>query len=182
LISFNLAVSFAESGRKVVFVDADLRRSITVGRYKPDRAVLGLTHFLSGQKAVSEVLYETNIENMDVIFTGPAPPNPADLLSSTHFMELLETLQRDYDYVIIDTPPLGSVIDSAIIAENCDGIVLVIEANTTSYKMAQKVINQLQKGNCKILGAILNKVDMNSIKYKNYGRKYKKYDKDYYSK
>jgi hypothetical protein len=98
------------------------------------------------------------------------------------FTELLRELRKDYDYIIIDTPPLGRVIDSAIIAEHCDGVVLVIEANAISYKLAQRVKNQLQKGNIRILGAILNKVEMNSINYKYYGRKYKKYDKDYYFK
>jgi capsular exopolysaccharide synthesis family protein len=180
-VSFNLAVSFAESDKKVVFIDADLRRSIIVGRYKPDQAVLGLTHFLSGMNSLEEVLYETNTPNLDMIFTGPVPPNPAELLGSDMFIELLHTLREEYDYVIVDTPPLGSVIDSVIIAEQCDGVVLVIEANAISYKFVQKVKIQLDKGKCRILGAVLNKVDMNKEHYQYYGKKHKKYEKQYYS-
>lgn len=180
-VSFNLAVSFAESGKKVIFIDADLRRSVIVGRYKPDQAVIGLTHYLSGQNLSEEIMYETNINNLDIIFTGPVPPNPVELLGSENFLKLLKKLRADYDYVILDTPPLGSVIDSAIVAENCDGVVFVIEANAISYKFAQRVKKQLEKGNCKILGAVLNKVPTNNSRYKYYSKKYNKYDKKYYA-
>jgi capsular exopolysaccharide synthesis family protein len=179
-VSFNLAVSFAESDKKVLFIDADLRRSIILGRYKPDQAVMGLTHYLSGMNSLDEVLYETNIPNLDMIFTGPVPPNPAELLGSDIFVELLHTLREEYDYVIVDTPPLGSVIDSVIIAEHCDGAVLVIEANAISYKFVQKVKSQLEMGKCKILGAVLNKVDLNK-EHQYYGKKYKRYEKQYYT-
>lgn len=179
VVSFHLAISLAQSGKKVAFLDGDLRRSIMVGRYKPDQAVSGLTHYLSGQSYREEIIYDTNIENLSIIFTGPVAPNPAELLSSVLFAELLQELRKYYDYIIIDSPPLGRVIDSAIIAEHCDGVVLVIEANAISYKLAQKVKNQLQRGNIRILGAILNKVEASSTNYKYYGRKYKKYDKEY---
>lgn len=177
-ISFNIATSFAETGKKVIFVDADLRKSTIVGRYKPNQAVMGLTHYLSGQNSLEEVLYTTNIENLDIIFTGPVPPNPAELLGSNCFIELMKLLREEYDYIIIDTPPLGSVIDSAIVAEHCDGVVFVIEKNAISYKFAQRVKNQLDKTNCKILGAVLNKVDKSSDQ-KYYGKKYKKYENAY---
>lgn len=180
-VSFNLAVSFAESGKKVIFVDADLRRSIIVGRYKPDQAVQGLAHFLSGQNTFEEIIYETNIDYLDMIFTGPVPPNPAELLGSDLFIKLIRMLREEYDYVIIDTPPLANVIDSAIVAKQCDGVVLVIEANAISYKLAQKVKKQLEKGNCRILGAVLNKVQPKNIVNRYYGKKYKKYEKSYYS-
>jgi capsular exopolysaccharide synthesis family protein len=174
-VSFNLAMSFAESGKKVLFLDADLRRSIIVGNYKPDQAVLGLSHYLSGMNAMEEVLYETNIPNLDIIFTGPIPPNPSELLNGETFDDLLIILRDEYDYIIIDTPPLGSVIDSAIVADKSDGVVLVIEADIVSYKFVQKVIKQLEKGKCRILGAVLNKVNMNHNQYGYYGKKHKEY-------
>lgn len=180
-VSFNLATSFAETGRKVVFVDADLRRSSIVGRYKPDQSVLGLTHYLSGQSLLEEVLYNSNIPNLDIIFTGPVTPNPAELLGSETFLKLMEQLKEDYDYIFIDTPPLGSVIDSAVVARYCDGVILVVEANAISYKFAQRVKAQLENGNCKILGAVLNKVTPDSGEYSYYGKKYKKYNNEYYS-
>ena len=182
-VSFNLAVSIAESGKNVIFIDADLRRSVTVGRYKPNKEVLGLTQYLSGQNSVSEIMYETNITNLDVIFTGPVPPNPAELLGSYCFVDFMKMLREEYDYIIIDTPPLGTVVDCAIVAEYCDGVVFVIESYAISYKFAQKVKKQLEKGNCRILGAVLNKVELNNRQYKYYGkryRKYKNYGNEYY--
>lgn len=179
-VSFNLARSLAEFGKKVIFIDADLRRSVLVGKYKPDQAVIGLSHYLSGQNSIDEILYETNIDNLDIIFTGPVPPNPAELLGSDIFGELLRIFRKVYDYIIIDTPPIGSVIDSAIVAQKCDGVILVIEANAISYKLAQRAIRQLNKTKSKILGAVLNKYDYGSRYYGYESKKYKKY-LDYYT-
>lgn len=183
-VSFNLALSLAESGKRTVFIDADLRRSVTVGRYQPDMAVLGLTHYLTGQNSLDEVLYSTNVPFLDIVFTGPVSPNPAELLDSLYFCELLELLRCEYDYVIIDTPPLGSVVDGAIISEHCDGLVLVVEVNAVSYKLAQRIKKQLEKGKCRILGTVLNKAEAKKGQYSLYGRRYKKYrkyEKKYYA-
>lgn len=180
-VSFNLAVSFAESGKRVVYVDADLRRSTTIGRYKPDQAVIGLTHYLSGQNLIDEILYETNVPYLDIIFTGPVPPNPSELLSSVTFQDLIAILREEYDYVFVDTPPLGSVTDSAIVSKYCDGTILVIEADTTSYKLVLKVKKQLEQLNTKILGAVLNKVSNKADIYRHYKGKYKRLEKSYYA-
>ncbi|SEW41931.1 polysaccharide biosynthesis tyrosine autokinase [[Clostridium] fimetarium] len=176
-VSFNLAVSLAESGKKVIFIDADLRKSILVGRYKINKSVKGLTHFLSGICKFEEVMYATNVENLLTVFSGPVPPNPSELLGNKTFKLLIKTLRETYDYVIIDTPPLGNVIDSAIVAQECDGAIFVIAANTISYKFIQNTMVQLKKTDCKILGAVLNKVDMSENGYysKYYGKYYGKY-------
>jgi capsular exopolysaccharide synthesis family protein len=177
-VSFNLAISLAECGKKVIFIDADLRKSAIIRRYKPDKDVLGLTNYLSSQSRIEEILYESNIENMDIIFTGPVPPNPSELLASDSFSNLLKILRKVYDYVIIDTPPIGSVIDGAIVAQKCDGVVLVIEANTVSYKFTRRIISQLEKSQSKLLGAVLNKYDDDDNLYSYRKEKYKAY---YYS-
>lgn len=157
-VSFNLAASIAESGKKVIFIDADLRKSVLVGRYKINKAVKGFTHFLSGVNAFDEVVYSTNVENLHVVFSGPVPPNPAELLGNKYFKTLIKQLRQTYDYVIIDTPPIGSVIDAAIVAPECDGVVMVVAAGEISYKLVQKTKAQLEKADCKILGVVLNKV------------------------
>lgn len=172
-VSFNLAVSFAEVGKRVILIDADLRKSVLIGRYKVGEVEYGLTHYLSGQEELWEVLLHTDIENMDIIFSGNYSPNPAELLNHTRFTKMINKLRDEYDYVIIDTPPLGSVIDSAIVAKISDGAVLVIEAQAISYRFAQNVKEQLEKSNCKILGAVLNKVSMEKNSY--YGKYYGKY-------
>ncbi|HHT88640.1 MAG TPA: polysaccharide biosynthesis tyrosine autokinase, partial [Clostridiales bacterium] len=144
-----------------------------------DLSVFGLTHYLSAQNKIDDILYETNIDNLDIIFPGPVPPNPSELLGSDSFSDLLEIFRTVYDYIIIDTPPIGSVTDSAVVAQKCDGAVLVIEANTIGYKFAQRAIHQLEKSGSRILGAVLNKYDDGrSYGYKNI--KYKKYI-DYYA-
>lgn len=179
-VCFNLSRSLAENGKKVVLLDTDLRKSVLAGRYKIGEAVDGLSHYLSGQKKLEDVLYNTNVEGMDIIFSGKVPPNPVELLGHQRFDRVMGKLKESYDFIIIDSPPLGSVIDSAVIAPKCDGVILVIENNAISYKFAQDVKQQLDKTNCRILGAVLNKVVMDKKRY--YGRYYGKYYGRYYGK
>ena len=127
---------------------------------------------------LDEVIYSTNVENLDVILAGPVPPNPAELLDSPLYKETVKEMREKYDYVIIDTPPLGSVIDAAIVATVSDGAVLVIAANQVSYKFAQNVMDQLRKTKVKIIGSVLNKVDLSENGY--YGKYYGKYYGSYY--
>lgn len=180
-VSFQLALSFTESGKKVAFIDADLRSSLTIDRYKPNHKVFGLTEYLIGCNRLDEVLYATNIPNLSVIFTGPIPPNPAELLGHERFRVLLNTLRGVYDVVIIDTPPIGSVIDSVIVSKYCDGTILVIQSKAISYRFVQKVKKQLEQVGSKVLGVVLNKCDKKTNPYWNNNRKYKKYEKNYLS-
>lgn len=178
LVSMQLGMSLAETGKKVILIDADLRKSVILGRIKADRhSLYGLTHFLSGQSSLEEVICSTNIENFYLIYSGTFPPNPAELLGGKRFKALISALRKVYDYVIVDTPPLGSVIDSAIVASFCDGAIMVIESGVISYRFAQEVKSQLEKSNCTLLGVVLNKVDMHNQAY---GKYYGKYYGNYY--
>lgn len=177
---FNLAKSMAENGDKVLFVDADLRKSVLVGRYRAVGQIVGLSSFLSGRSAADEVLYSTNIPNLHMIFAGHVPPNPAELLGNKFFRLLIDSGRQYYDYVIVDTPPLGAVIDSAIVAKECDGVLLVISQGNIRRRFAQDILAQLRRANVRVLGAVLNKVDMESDRY--YGRYYGKYYGQYYGK
>ena len=179
MVSFNLAISMAETGKKVLFIDADLRKSVLIGRYKINKAIKGLTQYLSGVEQLDDVRYSTNVKNMDLILSGPVPPNPAELLNNEKFTELLETARKEYDYVIIDTPPIGQVIDPAIVAQQTDGVIFLISQANISYKYAQKQIEQMRKSGCRILGAVLNKVDPDE-KGGYYGGYYGKYSKKGY--
>ena len=175
-ITFELARSMAENSKKVVLVDADLRKSVMLSRYKAqaaDKKVGGLSHYLSKQAGLEDVLFGTNIPNLDVILTGPLSPNPTELLGGPLFRELITYLRKSYDAVIVDSPPLGSVIDAAVMAPCCDGAVLVIEAGVTSHRLAVNVKKQLEMANCRILGAVLNKVKRDNSRY--YYYKYKHY-------
>ena len=175
-ISFQLAISMTEDGKKVLFIDADVRKSVLVGRYQiTTKDLKGLTQYLSGQSKWKDIIYQTDIENLDVILTGPVPPNPSELLGGKYFKELIATQREQYDIIIIDTPPLGSVIDSVVVARECDGIILVIAAEEVGYKFAMKVKEQLDVAGCKILGVVLNK-----LKFKTGGKYYGKYYSKYY--
>lgn len=180
-VAVELARAFAEAGRQVVLVDADLRKSVLVGRYKTGAVHHGLIHVLAGQKTLETVVHMTNIQNLHMIFAGPVPPNPSELLGGEKFKEMLLSLRRQFDYIIVDTPPLGSVIDAAVVARECDGAMLVIQNNGISRRFARKVKEQLEKTGCRVLGAILNKVDMSTGSiYGYYGRYYGKYYGKYY--
>ena len=172
-VCFNLSTSFAQDGKKVIMIDADLRKSVMVGRYKVGAIDAGLSHYLSGQKKLDDVICTTDIENFDVIFSGPFAPNPAELVGSDKMDAMIAQLREKYDYILIDTPPLGSVIDGAVIAKYTDGVVMVIENNAISYRFAQGVKKQLEQVDATILGAVLNKVPMGKTGY--YGRYYGKY-------
>lgn len=177
-ITFAMASSLAQIGKKVVMVDADIRKSVLVSRYHLEREVSGLSQYLSGQRSLENVLYDTNIENLSIIFAGPYSPNPADLLEESLFGDMISKLKEKYDYIIVDTPPMGNLIDGAIVARQCDGAVMVIESGSISYRLEQRVKGQLEKSGCRILGVVLNKVNMKRNGYysKYYG-KYRKYSK-----
>ena len=165
-VSLRLAMTFAESEKKTVLVDADMRRSVLMRRVRAegDNTSVGLSHVLSGQKSVTEALYETNLKNLYVIPSGKFPTNSTELLGNSRFEELIIA------YVIVDTPPLGSVVDAAVAAKRCDGSVLVISEGKDSRKMAKSVLEQLKAANSNFLGVAMNNVEVrkNSYYYKRY--------------
>ena len=175
-VSLQLARSLSENGKRVLFIDADLRKSVIVSRCQVSQNVKGFSHYLSGQCAFTEAVYMTNVRNLHMIFAGPVPPNPAELLGSNAFKIVIEKMKTVYDYIIIDTPPLGSVIDAAVIANECDGSILVVKSGEISRRFARKIVDQLRMADCPVLGAILNSVDMKKNSYGNYyGKYYGKY-------
>ena len=164
-IAMQLAQEIGKAGKSVLLIDADLRKSAYVVRYKVKRSIKGLSEFLSGQASESEIKYTTNFQNVDIIFSGPSAPNPSELLEDPSFGDLMKRVRTEYDFVLLDTPPIMTVIDAAVIAKESDGAVLVIESGRVSYKAAQKALDQLRKSDCKVLGAVLNKVDIKRDKY-----------------
>ncbi len=179
-IAFALAQSLAQIGKKTLLLDADIRKSVLTVRYQVEQEVRGLSQYLSGQWGLGDIVYQTDMENLSVIFSGPYSPNPAELLEEEGCDLMFEALRISYDYIIIDTPPMANLIDGAIIARHCDGAVIVVESGGVSYKLVQKVKDQIEKAECKILGMVLNKVNVqNKGYYGKYGRygQYGKYEK-----
>ncbi len=170
-ISMNTAMAFATAGKRVLLMDCDLRKSVLVARCKVPEAAqssLGLTGYLVGKTDAEEAIVHTRIEGFDMIFAGSFPPNPVDLLSGERFAQILKYAREKYDIVILDTPPVGAVIDPVIISHKCDGTVLVISSDTIKKKFAFQIKNRLQAADCKILGAVINNVQQKKHKHHYY--------------
>ena len=172
--SFQLAISFTKLDKKVLYIDADMRKSVFTTKHKISEEVQGLSQFLNGLNT-EDIIYKTNIKNLNVVFAGPYAPNPAELLYDIKLDEFIKRQRLNYDYIIIDAPPLANIVDAAIIGRCVDGAVIVVKSSTVSQRMVKKVKDQLEKVNCRILGAVLNGLEMkkSSYHYKYYG--------DYYS-
>ena len=171
-VAFDLSKTMAEGGKKILMVDADLRKSVLAAKYHIQGIDKGLSHYLTGQAEIEDIIYETETEGFYLSVAGPLSPDPTSLLDSDQFQKFIDKVREDYDYVIIDAPPLGVVIDAAIIGKYCDGAVLVIEQGVIKRKVVQDVIKQLKRGKVRILGAVLNKVDERIGAYGAYDYKY----------
>lgn len=173
-IALDLARSFTELGKRVLLIDADMRKSVLMRSLMKHNDVPGLSHYLSGQCKGSDVICRTNIKNLFVVHSGKVPPNPAELIARPQMASLIEVGREFCDYVIIDCPPIGMVVDAAVVAPYCDGSLILIESGEVKYRLAQDVVARMEATKCPILGVVLNKVNV----HKNgtyYGRYYGKY-------
>lgn len=180
-VSFEIAKSFAEDGKRVLLLDTDLRKSVLSNRLLGEKYQVGTTEILSGKCSFEECVLHTQFPNLNIVFAGAFPPNPSELLGSDEFAALIAESKERYDIVIVDTPPLGAVIDAAVVGKVCDGAVLVISANSISRHFARNVLEQLKKCGCPIMGTVLNRVIIHSSRYyKGSYYRYGKYFKRYY--
>ena len=171
-VSTELSKSFAEIGKHTLLIDADMRKSVMLKKNMHSSEIVGLSEVLSGQIDINDAIYNTQSPDFDVVFAGRFPPNPVELIGGGRFEKLVNDLKLKYDYIIIDTPPLGAVIDAAVISSVCDGSVIVIADRRVDKNAAIQVKEQLEKSGCKILGAVINETDR---KYSKYYKKYYKY-------
>jgi len=167
--STNIAWAFARAGYKTLLVDADIRNSVMSGVFKSREKITGLTEFLSGTTDLSHGLCDTNVENLFVVQAGSISPNPTALLQSENFSTMIDTLRKYFDYIIVDTAPIGIVIDAAIITQKCDASILVTAAGEANRKDVQKAKDQLEQTNKPFLGVVLNKFNTSAEKYGSYG-------------
>lgn len=165
----NLAISFAKAGFRTLLIDADTRNSVMSGTFKSKERYDGLTSYLSGNAELSDVICDTTVDNLMVIPAGQVPPNPTSLIQNDNFKSMIETVRGLYDYVIIDTPPLGLVIDAAILAHHSDASLLVTKAGADKRRTITKLKEQLEQSGSVFLGVILNKYDIHLDKYGSYG-------------
>lgn len=171
-VSINLAVSVANSGKRVILVDCDLRKASIASYLKISRTVPGITSILSGSKTVPEVIIHNKKLNIDVLPVGALPPNPAELVGSDKMIALFRLLSELYDYVFIDTPPVSFVTDAAVMSRYVDGVLLVVRADETTKQALNASKKNLQDVNANILGVVLNDYDMRAHAYGNYSYRY----------
>ncbi|MBI4617784.1 MAG: polysaccharide biosynthesis tyrosine autokinase [Planctomycetes bacterium] len=172
----NLSITLAHSGSRVLLVDADLRRPRIHKSLSIDHDV-GLTNFLVGANPFEEVVRPTSIKNLDVVTCGPLPPNPYELLGSPAMLDFLLRAKKDYDFAVLDTPPMGAVSDALLLGSQVDGVIQIVSAAKTRRKIALLGRDQIDKIGAHLFGVILNSAAPNKAKY--YGYYYPEYYKYY---
>ena len=181
--SLNLAITFAQTGSKVLLIDADLRKPRIhqyLGVVKSD----GLTTVLSKQKEFEDVVYHNLRPGLDCMTSGSIPPNPAELLGSEAMEKLLDKLKLQYDYILIDTPPVTGVTDAVALSGYVSGIMLIVREGFTNYESIDQALSLLNIAKAKLIGFFINDIDAMSMNYgsyrSGYGKGYKtKYDNGY---
>lgn len=177
-VTLKLAKEIAQSGKSVLLLDVDLRNSRFAelfGISKNERK--GVSDFLAQKVTFKDVMKKTDIPNLYIVLSGTMPPNPAELLGSAKFEAFLNVCRDSFDYVIIDSPPLASVIDAAVICRQCDGVIFVIASDMVSCRIIKRALQQIERAGGILLGAVLNKVKFsNRALYGTYGT-----NKYYYS-
>lgn len=164
ITSANLAVVFSQQGKKVLLIDADFRKPMVHSVFRKNN-MLGLTSVLIKKLPLMEAVKDTKVKNLYVLTSGPIPPNPSELLSSKSMRDLLKAIRKEYDFIIIDTPPILPVTDAQILANQCDGVILVINYGKTKLEHAEKSKTLLLNVKAKLLGAVLNNINGNYEEY-----------------
>ena len=168
--SSNIAVVFAQSGKRVLLVDSDMRKPTTHHTFGL-RNVSGLSTVLIRQNTVEEVIHNTEIEGLSVITSGPIPPNPAELLASKTMDQFIENVKSNFDIIVFDAPPVLSVTDAQILSNKCEGTLLIINSGDAEKENVIKAKEMLLTSKANVIGAILNnyKIDKDHYYYQYYG-------------
>lgn len=171
-LTMNIMRTMARLGKSVALVDADLRRSVITSKYglhfAEGNSRQGLSHYLAGMAEMDDVIYQTNIDGAYMVPIGKEVSNALPLLNSARFGALIDHLAENVDYVFVDAPPVGMVIDAAQIAKSCDGMVIVVSYNNEHRQELIDVKEQMEQTGCPILGAVLNMVEHDAYFEKKY--------------
>ena len=165
----NLAISVAMDGQRVLLIDADLRRP-SQARMLMEKATPGLSNVLAGMVSPEEAIRPELYPNLDVLFSGDVPPNPSELLGSDRMRELIEEMSKEYDYILVDTPPVILVSDAAIVANLVDGVLLLVRQGKSKKEELKRAIANLELAGITPMGIVLNGVELKEGKdYSYYG-------------
>lgn len=163
-VAINLAITLAQSGKRILLVDTDLRRP-RVHRAFGLTARRGVTTSLVGEAKPADVILTTEVPGLDIVACGPIPPNPSELLHTDAFRQFVEALRDKYDHVMFDSPPLGAVTDAAILAAQLDGVIVVVKSQSTTREALRVTARQLNDVGARVLGAVFNDVDLSHGRY-----------------
>jgi len=182
-ISLNLMRTLASLGKNVVLVDTDLRRSRMASHYGvvfQQEQHYGLAHYLASICEMNDIVYQTNIPNAYVLPIGREVKSSLQLLSSSRLQPLMETLAREFDIVLVDTPPVGVIVDGLEMAKYCSGALLVVAADRGHRKDIADIARQIQSTGCPLLGTVLNDVEFSSFTNRKYYYNSERYSSYYY--
>lgn len=173
-VSMNLWQQMARVGNRTLIIDCDLRNSEMRTRYGigGEEKFLGLVHYLAGQVELEDIIYSTELSSGFMIPVATHIANPSLLLEGERFAKLMSYCREQFDYVLVDTPPLMNVADSLNIATHCDGTVLVVRSGATSRRLVENSIQMLKKTETPLLGTVLNRVDTSRKSYQYYYKRY----------
>lgn len=160
----NLAVTYAQQGLKTLLVDADLRKPTVHYTFRLDN-LRGLSNVLVNESILEDAVNPTDVEKLEVMSSGPIPPNPSELLGSRRMRSFLEQAKGIYDLIIFDTPPVLAVTDSQILADIVDGSILVVRSRKTEFEAAERAVAALKPARAKMLGTVLNDREKNEDNY-----------------
>jgi capsular exopolysaccharide synthesis family protein len=169
-LTLSLAISLAQSGKRVLIVDTDLRKP-RMHRALGATLATGVTTVLVGEVSLKEAIQSTEIPGLSLLAAGPIPPNPSELLHTSHFRQLINDVSKQFDHVLFDSPPLAAVTDAAIIAPQVDSSILVLHGYRTTRDALRTALRKLRDVGCQPTGGVLNEVDLAANRY-GYGSYY----------
>jgi capsular exopolysaccharide synthesis family protein len=172
--SINFAVMLAQQGERVLLVDADIRRP-ALHRAMDILREPGLTNLLVGDAEVRDAIRPNVLPNLDVLPSGPFPPNPSEMLASKRMEQLLREFEGTYSHIILDSPPILAVTDSAILGTHTDGMVLVLRSGDTEQRAAERAVDQVRRVGVRVFGAVLNEVASATVEESYYMQYYYSY-------
>lgn len=169
ITSANVAIVYAQQGKKTLLIDADLRKPTVHYTFRLDN-LRGLSNVLVGDSTIEDAIEKSDVDNLDILSCGPIPPNPSELLASKRMKDVLENAKQLYDFIIFDTPPALAVTDAKILANIVDGSLIVYRSGVTEMEEAERTADLMKDSKARLLGAVLNdRTKENSNYYYYYG-------------
>ena len=181
-ITMNMMRTLASCGKRVVLVDADLRCSSLARRYRfsfARREAPGLAQYLAGMCPLDSVIYKTDLDNAYILPAGREVLSSLQLLASPRYGEMMEQLRREFDVILVDTPPAGVIVDAVEIAKYCDGAIIVVGYNKGRKQDIGEVTSNIAKTGCRVLGAVMNGVDFDTFRNRKYYYRSERYSAYY---